>query len=672
MSTVRVSSELDLTAAERELCRAAGVGAIIDLKGQTVRGAVVRELLVRLQSDDTRAVDGLSLFGGTISDGLPLHDCKIGGPLSFSECKFTSGAGKPAVTLCDAILASVAFQSCEIGGAILADRVQLEADFILQQSPLKGTLHLEDANVGNLLACEQSEIDGDGVAVVANGLNVGGSLEFNQSKFIGQVLCRESVVHGQFRFVGSRLFGSEFGLFADGIQIHGMCNFSKAMVIGPISLSGAYIRKCLKFTAASLKVDGGVCVFAHRLKVGGDVKLNNGFVTAGGVHLDRAQIEGTLDLSHSQICSSFVRGRGQAHSGPIVFDGWTKGASSAPKHSGSDRNGDVIALSLVDAVVYRLRLPERAEHRPCGVVDYSRANVHVFEDYAGSWPHPYDERDLTDEGRDFDYHILDGLSYGHLSNPTGVRERDHAMRWAKSRIAGKRMLWLAGQSEKDIREQFKSQPWSRLSRWLAEQGLGKESEKIAIARKRFEAASASLSLLGKLQSRFMDIFTLYGFSPWRTVLWMFVFVLGFAVLWGFSAAQCTAPGCMDETVFVMTKRASYEGNKSLESYPGFHPLGYSLDVFVPFVSIGYADHWRVNTMWRPLGFVRVPEPIRFLFVGGPMKRDSARVQNERPATDGVVVTAGGLLHILMITEVILGSLFIVLAVAGFAGFLKSS
>ena len=28
------------------------------------------------------------------------------------------------------------------------------------------------------------------------------------------------------------------------------------------------------------------------------------------------------------------------------------------------------------------------------------------------------------------------------------------------------------------------------------------------------------------------------------------------------------------------------------TYPAFNPLAYSLDVFVPFVSFGYEDHWR--------------------------------------------------------------------------------
>ena len=43
------------------------------------------------------------------------------------------------------------------------------------------------------------------------------------------------------------------------------------------------------------------------------------------------------------------------------------------------------------------------------------------------------------------------------------------------------------------------------------------------------------------------------------------------------------------------------------TYPPFNALSYSLDVFVPFVSFGYEDHWRPNAAWEPIADVPVPK-----------------------------------------------------------------
>ena len=115
--------------------------------------------------------------------------------------------------------------------------------------------------------------------------------------------------------------------------------------------------------------------------------------------------------------------------------------------------------------------------------------------------------------------------------------------------------------------------------------------------------------LQRWQGGFLDMFALYGFNPRRSVAWMVAFIALFVTFWAWAGGQCTRSGCRDETVFVMTNRDAYTPDEFTTVYPDFNQLAYSFDVFVPFVSFGYADHWRPNMAWAPIA--EIPQPITF-------------------------------------------------------------
>jgi hypothetical protein len=154
----------------------------------------------------------------------------------------------------------------------------------------------------------------------------------------------------------------------------------------------------------------------------------------------------------------------------------------------------------------------------------------------------------------------------------------------------------------------------------------------------------------------LDLFALYGYNPWRTVMWMAVFVLLFAGVWAWAASYCERSSCLDETVFVVSNRDAYTQERFERSYPDFHPLAYSFDVFVPFISFGYEDHWRPNLNWGVLA--ELPDPTASFRPGGQRN-------------DGyVTITIGGILYVLGILEMILGLVLTSLLVTGFTGLLR--
>jgi hypothetical protein len=216
-----------------------------------------------------------------------------------------------------------------------------------------------------------------------------------------------------------------------------------------------------------------------------------------------------------------------------------------------------------------------------------------------------------------------------------------------------RILWLGAQSHNDLIQHFKPQAWVHLSRRLAAQGYHDDAREIAIERRRRQRRSDSVTRGARLQSWLLDVFALYGFNPWRTVVWMTMFVVLFAGVWWWAAQGCERDTCKDETVYAMSLKGNYgQDDKSAEEkYPGFSPLAYSLDVFLPFVNLGYKEHWRPRTSYLPLAELPLP---------------GAEWHGQQQLT----VTVGGFLYLLYVTEMLVGLILASLAVTGFAGILR--
>jgi hypothetical protein len=202
-----------------------------------------------------------------------------------------------------------------------------------------------------------------------------------------------------------------------------------------------------------------------------------------------------------------------------------------------------VAFSLVDARLDRLIMPQSAADRLRGIVDLSRAHVGSYEDAAPAWPLGAckgEERGRSSDGRDIDHLVLDGFVYDHLENPAGLPGGQASP--GDSRAARMRSRWLEGQSAHDLDTHFKPHAWLQLSRRFSAQGNHDDAREIAIGRRRRQRKGRSTGRGAKLQGWLLDVFALYGFNPWRTIIWMAFFVLAFAGIWWSAAQGCARPG----------------------------------------------------------------------------------------------------------------------------------
>ncbi len=93
------------------------------------------------------------------------------------------------------------------------------------------------------------------------------------------------------------------------------------------------------------------------------------------------------------------------------------------------------------------------------------------------------------------------------------------------------------------------------------------------------------------------------------------------------------------------------------------------DVFMPFVSFGYADHWRPNMAWALIA--EIPQPITF----APIEYKAAgEITGQTSDTDKPVptfkITLGGVLYGFIILETVIGIVLASLLITVFTGLLR--
>lgn len=596
-----------------------------------------------------RAILGTGIYGeeaavrgGAETVGVDLESLRSEGDLLLDRARL--GAG---VSLIGAIIGGrIAARGLVCGAGGLALRgAQVAQSVDLTGAVIDGPLDIAGVRVGGELTAESAEVHGGETAIAAPVARIGGNCNLARAKLVGEVAMAGADIAGQLRMTEARLYGAGVALRGDGMRVRGGVFMSGATVVGRVRLPAADIGNQLRLSGASLKVESGVALMAPGARIMRDAQMDDGFRCVGGLLLDQIRVGGTLTLTGSHVASVAVSHA--AH----------RAAAAEAVRRPLDR-ADRIALSLVDADVERLVMPDRAANRPRGVVDLSRARAGAFEDFAAAWPPAFDDRAMGEGGEDIDHMVLDGFAYEHLANPSGRAHTQHGAGEAHSHrddhVAAQRIRWLDGQPMADIAEHLRPQAWVYLAQRLAAQGYGEDARAVSIARRRRERRSHAATHMQRFQGVMLDVLALYGFNPWRTVVWMVACVLLFAAVFGWASRECERSGCFDERVFVVSNRDAYTPSRFENSYPAFDPLAYSLDVFLPFVALGYEDHWRPNMEFAPVD------------MWAPWRRSPAP---DLPSARAL--TVGALLYVATVVEAILGLVLTSLAVTGFTGLLRS-
>lgn len=645
-----------------------GTSAILANGAQVIGPVILRRARCRGQIALSRArlnaglsADSLKVRAEEGAEAIVCESAEIRGDIMIDGGKLSG-----TLNLANAnVRGQLRLRSLEVqAGGVKADGIGVEQGLDLDEARIFGTLNFDGADIAKRISGQGLQLDGGDVAMTARVAKFGGDVSMPDLRAVGEIHLPGCHIRGQLRLTEARLFGSELAIRADGIRVDGGWFMSRATVIGLVRCPAAKLGNQFRMSGATIKVERGIALLATGARFARDVELDDSFNTIGAVVFDQARIQGSLTLVESRIKSAAIA-RGLSDrtiakqpqtSGPVV------------EFEDDAIAGDVVAFSIVDAEIGCLILPERAEQRPRGIVDLSRGRVGSLVDHMAIWP-AAQARSVTIDGRDIDHYRLDGFSYGHLANPSGVAARfdgaaylaGEARRNAAS--AGRnRISWLNAQHASDVGHNFRPQPWAQLARKLTEQGHHEAARDIAIMQRRLARRASATTASDRWQNRLLDWLALYGYNPWRTVVWMFAVIMLFAAFWASAATLCSAPGCTDETLLVMTAQDRYSDTARARGYPDFNALAYSVDVFFPLVQLGYDDHWRFNAHFGPLFSMSVPSApaLMSLMVGG----EPASLLTE------VKVTLGSLLYVLVLIERLLGLILASFAVTAFTGLLR--
>ena len=631
----------------------AQISGRLQIWGIEARGIVMHKTV--LSDPDTAIVAD----GARIDGDWQMNDAQLKGGVVLSNARIEGRLYADGMTV-------DAHEHAFTGGGL-----KVRQGWRMNNATLHGSVRIDGAEVGKAFYANKLTVErgrrytkGRQKVLAASVIKVGGDWVMRGAKFGGSLQFPGADIEGQLALTDSTIDGGVLAIRADGARIRGGWFMGRATIKGRVRFPAAVIDNQVRFRGSTFSVAMGPVLVMNGAELNRDLILDQGFRATGGVSLDQTRVRGTVDLRGSQISSSFL----------------TRGETPLETWDQDDhvQRYDRFALSLVDVKVDRLQMPERAEERPRGIVDLSRAHVGSFEDFAGAWPpavkrrwmgtRAKTDRGSTDERAATDHLALDGFVYEHLENPSGVPAGTPDGKRQRATWAA-RIAWLEGQSDHDLTRRFKPQPWVQLASRLASQGYHDDAQQVAIARRRAHRRSASVHGLSQFQSYLLDRFALFGFSPWRTVAWMALFVALFAGVWSAAATYCAKPGCTDESVFVRTElgRFSPDAARREATYPPLQPLALSFDLFIPVVSFGYQEYWRPNLRYGPFARFEVPDPA---VIKDAVARMAGQTVPPRRAPAVITLTWGGVLYVLYVLEMLLGLVLTSLAVTGFTGLLR--
>jgi hypothetical protein len=467
--------------------------------------------------------------------------------------------------------------------ALVGDGLRVAGDVLLDTGSATafntaGAVRLTGADIAGTFSCRGASIDGydgDGNALLCNGIRVAGSVVLGEGlATAGAALLARADIGGSLNCRGGRIGSNNEGnaLVGDGMKVSRDVILDAALdgqdaftANGALQLNGTDIVGFLSLGGATIDCNqNGIALASRGANVGGSVYLDRGFTAAGTVILSRSDIGGSVAchgarLGVSKELGSLVCERMKIGGGVVLSEGFVAAGS----------------VSLRDTVIGRALRWEPGEQAR-GQVDLEGARAqYLVDDWSNErvlayWP----------EGRlRLTGFVYDG--FGGDSHAT-VEQR---LSWIRSQYRTK-----PEHSAALMVVPFATQPYRQLADVYRRAGQESEARAIEIALRRDLRRYGNLSLQRKALNWLLDVTIRYGFRTGRVLagilgLYLIVFL------------ACLFAQHQDNLII-----ASNLNNAGLHptalrcvtGYPCFYPAGYAFDLVVPLINIYQADHWQTN------------------------------------------------------------------------------
>jgi hypothetical protein len=355
-----------------ELAGALASGREWDLGGAPVPAALLVQVLTATPPPGAPA---LRLRHATVTGALRLFGARVPVPVELRECTF---GHVPDLRMAE--FPGLALTGCALPG-LRAGNLRVAADLLLDDGfDATGPVDLTDAQIGGSLRLSAGRLRGaGGYALVADRVVVEGTWYARRLRADAELRLPGARITGNADLAGAQLASpSGDALDVTGIAIGGSMLAGRHTAgpvftaSGRVRLPGARIGGDLVFSGAQIVsttipdpgdeapegsrapvvpagiVDPAACLVADRVRVEGNLELDDGMRTTGTVRLPNAVIGGYLRLSGAQLSGpSGASDRGFA----LLADGMEVGGDIEARDNGSGAFSCEGQLRLVDAHV---------------------------------------------------------------------------------------------------------------------------------------------------------------------------------------------------------------------------------------------------------------------------------------------------------------------------------
>lgn len=411
---------------------------------------------------------------------------------------------------------------CEVPASLWFFRCVFDTTPLFDGARVRGGLAFPDCELPGLLA-ERCHVAQD--LVLNAGCTIASEVRLQQAQVAGDLVATRLTLAGHEQSLPGRR-----SLVADGMKVGGDVRLADGFdAAGEVRFAGAQVAG--DFLAAAARMNGPLdttgarrcALVLDRIEIGGDLRLDNGFAAAGRVSAKRARIGGDMDCSGA----TFDR---------VGDAAWGDGISLVLDRA---RIGGALRLARLQAPLLGASL--------------AGARAKELVDDAGSWGERL---------------VLDGFHYSRFGDGAPLD-------------SGFRLAWLERQPGAHLGEDFRTDPWRRAIGVLRRMGRGASAATLAVRReqrlRRIGRVAASLPAglrwLGRAAHAGFGALAGYGQRPQRLLAWALLAWLGAAAGFGLAAQH----GGLQAADGGMT---------------GFDPLAYALDLLLPGVDLHEADRWR--------------------------------------------------------------------------------
>jgi hypothetical protein len=439
------------------------------------------------------------------------------------------------------------------GNALQASRLNVSGDVLLRNSfHAEGSVLLNNCRIGGDLNCEGGEFHNHYLEnVTSDGLAIGA----NHSRISGHVLLRNS--NDGFRKLK---FSAKAATVFDGAQIDGNLECD----------GGSFENPPIPTNYAAEVLDVGVPLRSIALrgemtKIGGDVRLRNGFCSQGVVSFAGAHIGGSVDCRNGSFINS-AENSILANSDELV----------ALDTSDASVSRDMLLSEHFDAKapvrLRKIKITGRLETQGGAFVELDCADASATAIVDG----------VDDEKWIAGYAVnLDGFTYQRVSRESpqsyldGLLDSTLNSGEIRANIPH-RLKWLR------LQNRFTRQPYLRLAKILKDAGDDKGYRRVCIG---METRALEYQSWWRQAGGYLLRSTIgYGYASQLAIYWILgLILLGTAVYW--HGADTMVPTQSDAY-------REFRNKKDTPPYYGrFHAFVYSVDNSFPLIKLGVQEKW---------------------------------------------------------------------------------